>query len=198
MLSTRGNVSKGWRKLYESYSFYHRNSKWTHRKLGLYIILSVLFQRHDCPSRAVLGLFVSGALAPTLNMAAPWLWSSEIAMLRTRGYYIDYPFFCGVDQTYQTDSNSTSAFSNDCGIFLWIIVHMKLGLVSYNDDQGRNQPLSKQFLQNQANRGTSTIGFCCWISTPTRWWFQRFFIFIPTWGRFPFWLIFFRWVETTS
>ena len=25
----------------------------------------------------------------------------------------------------------------------------------------------------------------------TRWWFQIFFIFTPTWGRFPFWLIFF-------
>ena len=31
----------------------------------------------------------------------------------------------------------------------------------------------------------------------TRWWFQIFFIFTPTWGKFPFWLIFFKWVETT-
>ena len=30
------------------------------------------------------------------------------------------------------------------------------------------------------------------------WWFQIFFIFTPTWGRFPFWLIFFKWVETTN
>ena len=30
------------------------------------------------------------------------------------------------------------------------------------------------------------------------WWFQISFIFTPTWGRFPFWLIFFRWVETTN
>ena len=30
------------------------------------------------------------------------------------------------------------------------------------------------------------------------WWFQRFFIFTPTWGRFPFWLIYFKWVETTN
>ncbi len=30
------------------------------------------------------------------------------------------------------------------------------------------------------------------------WWFQIFFIFIPIWGRFPFWLIFFKWVETTN
>ena len=32
----------------------------------------------------------------------------------------------------------------------------------------------------------------------SRWWFQRFFIFTPIWGRFPFWLIFFKWVETTT
>ncbi len=32
----------------------------------------------------------------------------------------------------------------------------------------------------------------------TRWWFQTFFIFTTIWGRFPFWLIFFRWVETTN
>ena len=32
----------------------------------------------------------------------------------------------------------------------------------------------------------------------SRWWFQIFFIFTPIWGRFPIWLIFFRWVETTN
>ncbi len=32
----------------------------------------------------------------------------------------------------------------------------------------------------------------------TRWWFQTFFIFTPIWGRFPFLLIFLRWVETTN
>ena len=31
-----------------------------------------------------------------------------------------------------------------------------------------------------------------------RWWFPTFFIFTPIWGRFPIWLIFFRWVETTN
>ena len=30
-----------------------------------------------------------------------------------------------------------------------------------------------------------------WPKYITRWWFQIFFIFIPTWGRFPFWLFFF-------
>ena len=28
--------------------------------------------------------------------------------------------------------------------------------------------------------------------------FKYLFIFIPIWGRLPFWLIFFRWVETTN
>ncbi len=32
----------------------------------------------------------------------------------------------------------------------------------------------------------------------SRWWFQTLFIFTPIWGRFPIWLICFRWVETTS
>ena len=33
----------------------------------------------------------------------------------------------------------------------------------------------------------------------TRWWqLKYFFVFIPIWGRFPLWLIFFRWVETTN
>ena len=38
----------------------------------------------------------------------------------------------------------------------------------------------------------------CFKPFTTRWWFQRFFIFTPIWGRFPIWLIFFRWVETTN
>ena len=32
----------------------------------------------------------------------------------------------------------------------------------------------------------------------SRWWFETFFIFTPIWGRFPMWLTFFRWVETTN
>ena len=30
------------------------------------------------------------------------------------------------------------------------------------------------------------------------WWFQTFLIFMPIWGRFQFWLIFVKWVETTN
>ena len=32
----------------------------------------------------------------------------------------------------------------------------------------------------------------------TGWWFQIFFIFIPTWENDPIWLIFLKWVETTN
>ena len=32
----------------------------------------------------------------------------------------------------------------------------------------------------------------------SRWWFQSFFIFTPTWGNDPIWLIFFKWVENTT
>ena len=34
--------------------------------------------------------------------------------------------------------------------------------------------------------------------TLTRWWFETFVIFTPTWGNGPNWLIFFKWVETTN
>ena len=36
------------------------------------------------------------------------------------------------------------------------------------------------------------------LKTTTSWWFRIFFVFIPIWGRFPIWLIFFKWVETTN
>ena len=32
----------------------------------------------------------------------------------------------------------------------------------------------------------------------SRWWFERFFLFTPTWGNYPFWLVFFKGVETTN
>ena len=35
-------------------------------------------------------------------------------------------------------------------------------------------------------------------TTIASWWFQILFIFTPTWGRFPIWLIFFKGVETTN
>ena len=37
-----------------------------------------------------------------------------------------------------------------------------------------------------------------WNKILARWWFQILVMFIPTWGRFPIWLIFFRWVGSTT
>ena len=42
--------------------------------------------------------------------------------------------------------------------------------------------------------GVLLQGILWWLLSSSRWWFQIFFIFT----RFPIWLIFFRWVETTS
>ncbi len=44
-------------------------------------------------------------------------------------------------------------------------------------------------------RGYDLIHKAQWI---TRWWFQIFFIFTPTWGNDPIWLSFFKGVETTN
>ena len=54
---------------------------------------------------------------------------------------------------------------------------------------GKNHQLEHVKHWNRALERNTTI--------ITRWWFQIFFMFIPIWGRFPNWLIFFVWVETT-
>ena len=45
---------------------------------------------------------------------------------------------------------------------------------------------------------TPFLGWIFYQIYKTRWWFQICFIFTPNWGRFPFWLIFFKGVETTN
>ena len=42
------------------------------------------------------------------------------------------------------------------------------------------------------------LSFRMFFKRMTGWWFQRFSIFTPIWGRFPIWLIFFKGVETTN
>ena len=44
----------------------------------------------------------------------------------------------------------------------------------------------------------SFIVSCINVKYNTRWWFQIFFIFTSIWGGFPFWPIFFKWVESTN
>ena len=52
------------------------------------------------------------------------------------------------------------------------------------------------FFRSASYRTKMNMTVCIYIFT--RWWFQIFFIFTPIWGRFPIWLIFFTWVETTN
>ena len=62
--------------------------------------------------------------------------------------------------------------------------------------QGRKVRFIGNDCENPWDGGTLIINS---INTPyTRWWFPTLFIFIPIWGRFPIWLIFFRWVGTTN
>ena len=50
---------------------------------------------------------------------------------------------------------------------------------------------SRNFNSRWCRKSEDILSFRCW-------WFQIFFIFIPTWGNDPILLIFFKWVETTN
>ena len=60
----------------------------------------------------------------------------------------------------------------------------------------RNQPISIN--KNLFPHHLLVFWSFLFDQTSSRWWFQTFFIFTPIWGRFPIWLIFFKWVETTN
>ena len=60
----------------------------------------------------------------------------------------------------------------------------------------RTNDMTRQLWLSESAKEVHLICNIC-IYTP-RWWFQTFLMFTPIWGRFPFWLIFFRWVETTN
>ena len=64
--------------------------------------------------------------------------------------------------------------------------------------QQQKRAPSKLQKTHSKNHRKSVTCFNPWVLNrkKTRWWFQRFFIFIPTWERFPFWVIFVKWVET--
>ena len=49
----------------------------------------------------------------------------------------------------------------------------------------------RHFIFPSKNQGSLKV----WVPG---WWFQIFFIFTPIWGRFSFWLIFFKGAETTN
>ena len=68
------------------------------------------------------------------------------------------------------------------------------GLIKEN--QWNSSALKALFLISRV--GGIRLGCRLTCHIKSGWWFQIFFIFTPIWGRFPIWLIFFRWVETTT
>ena len=65
----------------------------------------------------------------------------------------------------------------------------------WNEQHGT--PASAHRGLNEKLRGES-LGWKIWIQVFFLGGGFKCFIFTPIWGRFPFWLIFFRWVETTN
>ena len=76
------------------------------------------------------------------------------------------------------------------GVFLPLVTNM-------NDHKAKTKTEKSRRPFDDSNRRAFFLVFWhdSWV---TRWWFQTCFIFTPIWGRFPIWLIFFRWVETTK
>ena len=75
----------------------------------------------------------------------------------------------------------------------WIFVVSPL--IPANRDGVVNHPAESKFVNDDLARN-STICSNKKPSRTSRWWFQTFFIFTPIWGRFPFWLIFFRYQKS--
>ena len=88
-----------------------------------------------------------------------------------------------------------------CGIYLWQIwvnipymEHIWVWFVQLLRDKAS----SLDDLRALGWPKMETLHECCRMWYRSRWWFQIFFMFTPIWRRFPFWLIFFKWVETTN
>ena len=61
-----------------------------------------------------------------------------------------------------------------------------------------NYPCDSMIIAGKQHIPRIQYGNCWTNKLKTRWWFRICFIFIPIWGRFPIWLIFFKGVETTN
>ncbi len=83
-------------------------------------------------------------------------------------------------------------------VSLWNVGHLNLYFVSLNDiidpvTEIQNTQMVVADRIPESYNGNFNSG---WIMAG--WWFQTFFIFTPTWGNDPIWLIFFKWVGSTT
>ena len=93
-----------------------------------------------------------------------------------------------------------------CGLFHFLL-STSWHTQTLNPTGRRDSCASRLLTEDQWNHMEASLlrllrwesdGWNPWHSSKTRWWFQRFFIFIPIWGNDPIWLIFFKWVAQPS
>ena len=113
----------------------------------------------------------------------------SFCVLFVRGLFV---FFC-VDN-WQKRNNIKLGLPRKCETEIdWCLVNEQemASFLIWNGEQVigvEHWSLTSWFLEQRAR---STFLY-------SRWWFQTWFIFTPIWGRFPIWLISFKWVETTN
>ena len=85
------------------------------------------------------------------------------------------------------------------GIWSWQASTYPTPSCIHQSDQDRTSHYDSHWVYQQRLRGVCSSSVC-WnnLRIFTGWWFQICFIFNPTWENDPIWLIFFKWVETTS
>ena len=111
-------------------------------------------------------------------------------------------FFCSKSFPYV---NFVTALWNHSNFQFWYLLPRSISGWSWHDSQlngkagfhGRQQAFCLSSIlcisRNLADLNQILGGYFI-----TRWWFQIFFIFTPTWGDDPFWQIFFKGVETIN
>ena len=70
--------------------------------------------------------------------------------------------------------------------------------MNLSTNKKRSSCCMRELMANGFLRGRPGFRLFFWYLHLSSWWFQIFFIVSPIWGRFPFWLIFFKGVETTN
>ena len=126
-----------------------------------------------------------------------WYWLSEEVNLCFYPRHVHEFTWFGLMHPCQNSANSRGrCFQGDMVDLYW------RGKLSYASPTAKNLGVSTSMKEwkFEDNLGVSNISRPSKnpLEKDSRWWFQIFFIFIPTWGRFPFWLTFFKWVEITT
>jgi len=106
---------------------------------------------------------------------------------------------------FQFDSYFSIGLKPPTSLSLWILGKLRDLIMSIGDSASCGAPqdsFSFDYVSCKRPKDTDpTLASCLELDMFSTWprsWFQIFFIFTSIWGRLPFWLIFFKWVETTN